>query len=132
MSFYTWTRDLEIGIAAVDDDHRKLISLIDDLHEAMAKGKAKELLAKTLDELIHYTRHHFRREEELMRHARYAGYEQHKQEHDALVKQVTDLRDTYRSGNTMLTVKTAAFLRDWLSNHILKTDKQYGSSLLGE
>ncbi|MBV6272094.1 bacteriohemerythrin [Alcaligenaceae bacterium CGII-47] len=123
--FYPWSAELEVGIDTIDRDHQKLVQLINDLHESMTLGHSKEVLGSTLDELIFYTQDHFYREEQIMKNAGYAGYAQHKQIHDQLVKKVADFRDSYRAGRSMVSIELSNFLRDWLSSHIMKTDKDY-------
>lgn len=129
MAFYPWTEDLQVGIAAIDGDHKKLVQLINDLHEAMTQGRGKAVLGKTLDDLIRYTQEHFQREEQLMQRAGYSDYARHKQEHEQLVQEVVALREKFNSGNLMLSVQVSGFLRDWLTNHIMKTDKKYEPTL---
>lgn len=129
MAFYSWTDNMQIGIASIDDDHKRLVRLIDGLHEAMAKGHGKAVLGATLDELIHYTKDHFQREEQLMQRAGYHGYEEHKREHDQLVKEVLALRERFQAGNGMLSVQVLGFLRDWLTTHIMRSDKRYEAAM---
>ncbi|MFT0532939.1 bacteriohemerythrin [Castellaniella hirudinis] len=124
-AFYPWTRELEVDIAVIDKDHQKLVSLINALHESMAKGHSKTAIGKILDELIFYTQDHFTREEQMMLDAGYTGYEQHKKIHDNLVKKVVEFRESYRAGHSMVSVELSNFLRNWLSTHIMKTDKDY-------
>ncbi|WP_322997124.1 bacteriohemerythrin [Castellaniella sp.] len=123
--FYPWTRELEVGIGVIDKDHQKLVQLINSLHESMTQGHSKEIIGKVLDELIFYTQDHFTREEKMMRDAGYTGYEQHKKVHDNLVKKVVEFRDSYHAGHSNVSVELSNFLRNWLSTHIMKTDKDY-------
>ena len=124
-AFYPWTQELEVGIGVIDKDHQKLVSLINSLHESMSQGHSKEMAGKILDELIFYTQGHFHRDEQSMRDAGYTGYEQHKKIHDTLVKKVVEFRESYRAGHSMVSVELSNFLRNWLSTHIMKTDKDY-------
>lgn len=129
MAYFAWTDELKVGNAFIDSDHQKLIKLINELHEAMALGRGKEVLGKTLSELIRYTQEHFKREEEHMQRAAYADYAAHKQEHDKLIKEAVALQTKFNGGNGMLSVQVSAFLRDWLVGHIMKVDKKLALAL---
>lgn len=129
MAYFAWSDDLQVGNSFIDNDHQKLIALVNRLHDAMAQGQGKDILGKILDELIRYTREHFKREEDHMQKIRYADFAAHKQEHDKLIKEVVDLQSKFSAGNGMLTVQVSGFLRNWLVNHIMKTDKKLASAI---
>lgn len=46
MTYITWNNELSVGNAFIDKDHHKLIDFINELHDAMAQGKGKDVLAK--------------------------------------------------------------------------------------
>jgi hemerythrin len=129
LALITWTDALSVNIKAIDDQHKKLITLINDLHSAMGSGKGKEAIGTVLDGLVEYTKTHFAYEEALMQKHNYVGYLGHKSQHDELTKQVLDLQSRYKEGKTLVTVEVMNFLKDWLSNHIQNTDKKYTSFL---
>jgi hemerythrin len=129
MAFYQWTDQIEIGITAIDDDHRKLVKLVNELHEDLARGHARNAPGKTLDELIKYTRAHFEREERMMQSAAYEGYEAHKSDHDALVARITEFRRDFLAGGAEEPVEFPGYLREWLDSHIQKADREYVSVL---
>lgn len=129
MSYFTWCDDLAVGNAFIDSDHRKLIGLVNDLHDAMAEGKGKEVLGVTLSNLIKYTAAHFKREEDEMVRIGYSGAIAHRQEHEKLVREVLSLQQKFNDGNAMLTVKVSEFLKDWLVEHIMKTDKAFSKAI---
>jgi len=124
MTYLTWSDDLAVGNSFIDGDHQKLIDMVNRLHALMAEGKGKDVLDKVLHNLITYTQEHFRREEELMRKIRFPGLEAHKIEHEKLLLQVLELQKKFQSGAATLTIQVLHFLRDWLINHIGKSDKE--------
>ncbi len=127
----TWSDALSVHVNHIDSQHMKLISLLNDLNEAMKSGTGNEALERILRELVTYTRTHFAFEEKLMQQHRYGDYPAHKKEHDKLTAEVQDLQDKFLGGKTMITLKVMQFLKDWLSNHILKIDKRFGAFLNG-
>ncbi|OWW19650.1 bacteriohemerythrin [Noviherbaspirillum denitrificans] len=124
MAYLVWSDDLAVGNNFIDGDHKKLIDMVNRLHTVMAEGKGKDVMDKVLHNLITYTQEHFRREEELMQKMRYEGLADHKAEHEKLLNQVLDLQKKFESGAATLSIQVLHFLRDWLINHIGKSDKE--------
>lgn len=123
MTYLTWSNDLAVGNTFIDGDHQKLIDMVNRLHEVMQEGRGKDVLGKVLNNLITYTKEHFRREEDLMQRIGYAGRAAHLHEHEKLLQQVMDLQEKFESGTATLSIQVLHFLRDWLINHIGKSDK---------
>jgi len=66
MPLFPWSDDLSVKVTLIDDQHKKLIALINSLHDAMRAGEGKQVLEKTLKELADYTVYHFQTEEKYM------------------------------------------------------------------
>ncbi len=132
MAFINWSDDLSTGIKAFDEQHKKLIGLVNDLHSSMTQGKGRDVLNRILADLVNYTKTHFASEEEMMTRHKYMGYLKHKIEHDRLTGQAGELLKKSESGEPVMSVQVMDFLKGWLENHILKTDKQYGPYLNGK
>lgn len=125
MPLITWSDKYAVNVKEFDLQHQKLISLINDLHDAMKAGKGKEVTELILDELISYTDYHFKAEEKLMKQHAYPAFDAHIGEHKGFVAKVTDFKESYSKGKATLNLDIATFLRDWLVNHINGTDKKY-------
>lgn len=67
MSLFAWNEKYSVNIQEIDDQHKRLIGLVSQLHGAMQQGKGKEVMDKILKELIQYTRTHFAAEERIMK-----------------------------------------------------------------
>lgn len=128
MAYLTWSEELAVDNTLIDNDHKKIIEMVDRLHAVMNEGKGKDVLDKVLRNLVHYTQEHFRREEELMRSIGFDGYLQHKAEHEKLLKQVVELQQKFENGTATLSIQVLHFLRDWLVNHIGKSDKELAAA----
>jgi hemerythrin len=125
MAIIRWSEELSVGVAEIDQQHQKLISMINDLNDAMINGKGKEALRDVINGLITYTATHFKIEE---RYFDQFGYEEsslHKNEHADFVKKVSDFRDGYVSEKLGLSINVMKFLSDWLTCHIKGSDKKY-------
>ncbi|MBT1074831.1 bacteriohemerythrin [Geobacter grbiciae] len=126
MALITWNDSLSVKVKQFDDQHKKLVEMLNQLFDAMKAGKGSLVVGDILKQLIAYTQTHFAAEERLMKQYGYADLEIHKKEHNALVVQVLDLQKQFQDGKAVLTQNVMTFLRDWLSKHIQGDDKKYG------
>jgi hemerythrin-like metal-binding protein len=129
--FVSWKNSYSVRIPQIDAQHKGLIDLIKQLYAAMQAGKALEATSKTLDELAHYAETHFACEENLMAEHRYSGLAAHRQQHIGFTERVWDLREKFRAGRLTISIETLEFLRNWLADHILNSDRAYARELAG-
>ena len=127
MALITWSPDYSVGNEEIDSQHKKLIEIINTLHDGMKAGKGKVILGDILDELTNYTGFHFAVEEKLFEKYNYPDTITHKQAHADMVERVLEFREGYVKGSSLLTLEIMNFLRDWLVNHIAKSDKNYSA-----
>lgn len=132
MAFMDWSDNLSVNIKEIDEQHKKLLGMLNELHEAMKVGRGKEVTEKTLSGLIAYVGTHFTNEEYLMEKHSYPGLLAHKGEHAKLTQQAKDVHQQFQQGKTVVNVDLLNFLKSWLQNHILGTDKKYGPFLNGK
>lgn len=130
MSLFTWNASLSVGIPVIDEQHQRLVALINRLFDAMVSGKGRQTLGEVLDGLVEYTASHFADEERLMQVHLYPGYESHRAKHLELTQQVHELRDRFAAGKPAITMEVMTFLKDWLAEHIQQTDKALGRYLV--
>jgi len=126
MPIITWNDSYSVKVKEMDDQHKKLIDLINQLHDAMKVGKGKEVVGNVLNVMTDYTRRHFASEENLMRIHGYSGYEEQKKAHDHMVTQVVDMKTKFENGSVH-SQQVISFLKDWLIRHIQGMDQKYGS-----
>lgn len=120
-----WSKDFSVGIDHFDDEHKVLISLINQLNDAMLDGKSKSVVDKILIELLNYTEFHFRKEEKEMKDINYPGLDEQIRMHKMFVDKIRSFKDEFESGEALMSVKIIDFLKDWLLSHIIKVDKKY-------
>jgi len=128
----TWTDDLSVGIRLIDEQHKVLLGLINELHAGMRARKSDSVLAGVVERLKEYTVKHFGQEEEYFDRYGYPETAGHKEIHAKLVQQVLDFETALKSGKTKVTMDIMRFLKDWLVNHIMGTDKKYSAFLKGK
>jgi hemerythrin len=126
MALMTWSSAISVNVKQFDEQHKKLIDLINQLHDAMKSGMASALLGDIFQSLISYTATHFADEEKVLKAQGYPDFIKHKSEHEKFVQQVLELQKKYQSGSPMVTVTVMSFLKDWLVKHIQGEDKKYG------
>ena len=129
MELLKWANEYSVKIQAIDNQHVKLVNLINQLHSAMKEAKGKEVVGKIIEELVAYTKFHFTAEEKIMQDNNYPGFPAHKKEHENLTKKVIEFQDNYNNGRAPLSMEIMQFLKDWLVNHIMKVDKEYSPYL---
>jgi hemerythrin len=129
MTMMEWSDALKVGHGMIDRDHQRLVGLINKLGDAMEGGQGREVCGPVLDELIDYTRTHFANEERLMSAHGYGDSAAHRTEHAKLIQEVQDFRIKYASGTATLSVFLLRFLMEWLTHHILESDKKLARAL---
>jgi len=132
MPLIQWSDDLSVGVREIDAQHKKLIGHINTLHDAMREQKVSDVFGTVLADLAAYSLYHFKTEEEYMKKFGYPGYFTHKKEHDTFVAKVTGVRKDLSENGIKRPMETMIFLRNWLTNHIQKSDKQYTTHFNGK
>ncbi|MBC3831313.1 hemerythrin family protein [Undibacterium amnicola] len=131
MEYFEWNDSLSVHDVLIDEDHKILIGMVNELHDAADLGKDYITLSSILERLAAYTREHFQREEDLMQSIAYPRYKAHKEQHRKLLERVTDLQQELNRAREMVALETAELLRFWLSSHILLSDKHLADTLHG-
>ena len=127
INIFTWNYSLATGFEEVDLQHKKLIHIIDDVN-AKILGSPEEYavqMSKVIKQLTDYTLYHFSEEEKFMKSYDYPGYESHKKEHEAFVKQVKAQIQTLTQANPDSGYNFYRFLGSWLLSHIAKEDQKW-------
>ena len=128
----TWDQSLSVGVSSIDDDHKKLLDIINRVDDRTDKSRAQ--LVEIFKELRDYTHYHFSREEELMVENNYTLLSQHKAEHTLFISTVEDFtkRATDEQDLNALQAEATSFLSRWLSRHIRWSDLDYVCCVTGE
>lgn len=125
MALIQWDGSFSVKVAEIDQQHQKLMSMINELNDAMRQGKGKDVLGKIVNGLFSYTVTHFSMEEKYFDRFGYPETDSHKKEHVAFVKKVSEFKDGVEKGKLGLSIEVMNFLSDWLKNHIKLTDMKY-------
>jgi len=123
----TWSPTFSCGIKLIDDQHKELLVLVNDMFnhivgdEHAERAYFKSIIQKAID----YVKNHFSTEEKIMLHTRFSGYAEHKKEHDAFVLAVIDKVRDFEAGKRLTLTDFTRFLKEWVLTHIAIMDKQY-------
>jgi len=125
MAYFEWGDDLSVGNSLIDHDHRRLIAFVNDLHTATSRGAGRDVVGRTIAALIAYTKEHFQREEHHMEALRYPKLAEHRRQHAELLDKVLELEARFNEGHVTVAAQLSNLLRDWLSLHIRRSDKDF-------
>ena len=109
----------------IDEQHKKLIDIINELFFALMEGKACVSIENIIKELHDYTVYHFSTEEKMFEEKNYEFTEEHKAEHTFFVNKIKEFRERFNVQDSALFFDIMNFLKDWLLNHIAIMDKKY-------
>ena len=128
----SWSDALSVGIQEIDEQHKVLVDLLNQLHTAITQRHGNAVTDEILEQLVEYTRIHFAVEESLMRILGYPDYENHKEHHKQLIEEIQGLMQRMRSKKRSVSFELLHFLKIWLTKHIMEEDKQYVPFLLSK
>lgn len=136
MKFIQWSEEYSVNVAEVDEQHRRLFDLINELHEAMADTRAQytmatvvhevETIGTVLNEMMDYVSYHFSMEENHMVAHGYPEYAVHYTAHRQFNAKVKAFMRGFDDGKAIFSAEIVEFIRDWWRRHILVVDKRLG------
>jgi len=126
MAIFIWDDSYKTGVESIDEQHKKLVSLLNQLDESLNIGGDTHIVIKLLDELVEYTKFHFKDEEKFMLGHEYdeKASQQHLLAHKQFIDQINEAQKSCHNNPDHVTDELLDFLVQWLINHILLTDKQ--------
>jgi|HubBroStandDraft_5_1064220.scaffolds.fasta_scaffold1213581_1 hemerythrin len=126
MTLVAWSDKYSVGVGSADSQHFVLFEILNELNTAMMHGQNQVIINQLLAKLVRHTRDHFSSEEAMMAAVGYPGLEAHKALHRELTGEVEEFMARHERGESMGNGKLLSFLRDWLTDHILTADRNYG------
>lgn len=122
-----WREPMNLGVEAIDDDHKRLIDIINEFERVLNACPDDGHLKIIARKLYVYAHGHFSREEAIQRASGYEAHEWHVAEHQQLLAELNSfIRRHFIETGGRICPDTAAemshFLKHWLVDHIIKTD----------
>ncbi len=127
MAIMIWNASYSVGVQELDEQHKELIRMINEMHYAMNQDKGQEAIRSIVDQMFDYMELHFSTEEGYMEKYSYLGLPAHQKQHEEFRSKARDLRQRVAAGEFVLSFEIVQFLSTWLQNHIMVTDKKYTS-----
>lgn len=129
-----WNGTLETGIQVIDDQHKILVNIINDIYQGLTGKYNRISLQRIILELRGYIDYHFGAEERLMlKHdfgfAHPDEHESHLQQHQHFIDRLAEMEQHLEHNRPVFYEDLFIFLRDWLANHILHTDMKLAGFL---
>ncbi len=148
MFFMQWTPGMSVGVPELDDDHKVLIRVINQLAENAESDGRPAVLRQCLYALMRYAEYHFGREEEVMNACGFPELSAHREEHQRFIAKIRRVAASFeqveggldagaggadKDAASIKDAKTGArldeelldFLKNWLNHHILVIDMAY-------
>ncbi len=117
-----WSPRLMVGEKSIDEQHQRLVALFNELHDGLHNAAPRQRIDAVLKSLLEYTQFHFAHEAALMKKHGYPQEGQHLAMHEDLVKRALEYKRRFDAGEAIGT-DLVNFVRDWLTQHILKSDR---------
>ncbi len=122
-----WTEKYSVFYEEIDEQHKKLIDMINELYDSFTNGKANEILEEIILRMIKYTDYHFKTEEKYFAEYSFSDEKEHIKEHEKFVSEVSKFYEDFKKKDLNLSYDLMNFLRTWLLKHILGSDKKYAN-----
>ena len=123
----SWSPAFSVGIKVIDDQHRELINLVNDLFSHITGDLDAEqaYFSKIIGPAVKQLKLHFNTEEIIMTHTNFPGYLEHKKTHDAFIFGAVERIKNYKTNKKNSLYLFTSYLKDWVLEHIGIMDKQY-------
>jgi len=126
MALFNWSDEYSVSVLAMDNHHKKLFDIMNQMHDSMKAGADEAVLAKYISELVDYTVFHFGEEERMLEQVNYSGIDGQKRAHIAFVDKITEYKKESDEGMTIFAIPKVSKLGiDWLKEHIVTMDTKY-------
>ncbi|MFH2065612.1 MAG: bacteriohemerythrin [Pseudomonadota bacterium] len=129
MAYMNWDNSFSVGVEEIDAQHKNLINIFNKFYYRI-ESDDKKALGRLLASLVEYTVYHFATEEKYMKKFHYHDTENHIKEHQLFTEKVADVKKRFDSGKLILSLEITKFVKDWIANHILVSDKKYSQCFI--
>jgi hemerythrin len=123
----TWSDSYSVGINLIDEQHKGLLDLVNDLFNHSTGNRNEELFyfKEVIQTVVEYIKTHLSTEEKLLAAVKFPDYTIHKKVHDEFTLEVIKSAKNFESGKRLVLEKFAYYLKDWILTHIAVMDKKY-------
>ncbi|MFZ1084509.1 MAG: bacteriohemerythrin [Terracidiphilus sp.] len=124
--FVAWTSHMSVEVKLLDNDHKKLLILLSELHDGATSNCMPQILEMTFETLLQTLRAHFAHEEQLFTETAFPGAAAHEREHDHLIQRFRVLQARLRNcSDQEASLEIITLLKNCIFNHIEYSDQEY-------
>jgi hemerythrin-like metal-binding protein len=121
-----WTKEYSVGVKELDDQHKELISIVNEMYEAVESAEVNiNVIGDILKKIAAFADYHFATEEKYFDEFNYAFKEEHKAEHRKLKDEIARLSEMHRLQDISVFVQLISFLNGWIEEHLMHQDMKY-------
>ncbi len=125
MPILEWSQGLDIGVNEMNDEHKKLLAIMNKLYDRNKAGAVKAELESIIQDLANYTVKHFSDEEAYMEKIQFPELSVHKIIHQNLLRTFAEQVEKFKKGDGKVSDGFFGFLKLWLTAHIQGIDTKY-------
>jgi hemerythrin len=127
-----WDDKYSVGIPLIDDQHKELIRLTNELYQGCLGGdeEAQEFFFNAIHGAMDYVKYHFSAEEKILENVRFPKLAEHKKQHEDFVRQMVEDVKSFQGGKKFVPNNFVRFLKDWTLSHIAIADAQYATYIM--
>ncbi len=125
MSYFDWKDEYSVGINTINNQHKVIIELMNDLFESMRDSREDMIINDVLNELLKYSNYHFNLEASLFEKYQYPLMKEHLHEHQYFIEKIKTLMKELGSNIITVPIDTLDYLKSWFQNHMMKKDIDY-------
>ncbi len=128
MPLIEWNDSYSVNIKELDEQHKKWIEIINNLHKALVSNNPddmEKITAQSLDAMLEYILMHLAYEERHMEKIGFPELKEHRKKHQELIFMIQGYNIELKRGFLILNRELMDLLTDWLENHILNEDQKY-------
>ena len=129
MTAIIWDDSLSVNVAEIDQQHKKFISITNELSDSLRQDKGPDFVGTIVKKLIDYAEIHFKTEEKYFDRFGYPDADNHKKDHEAFIIRVSEFKSRLDGREGILNLEMVRFVSHWLLRHIENTDKKYSQFL---
>lgn len=120
-----WGEDFSVGVRELDDQHKRIVTIVNTLLDMNDTNVGSEIISDTLTKMTQYASDHFKTEEQFMLDYGYPEYLSQKKQHQEFKKMTVNFCVGTMVHNATVPTEIFTYLKSWWTNHILKEDMKY-------
>ena len=129
MALMTWSCKYSVGVEALDNQHKSLMSALNELRAASMRGNAQEIAGPRIRQLVSIAHEHFSAKERLMVSIRFSGLAAHLAKHQELTGKLVKFVARHEKRDTTVYTQLLYFIRDWLTQHLQTEGQEFARRL---